>query len=92
MEQIQNSNPNQNPNQTSSEDKIGENIFTEFVKTTPEGISEFDYFHLLDHISQNKIDKDLIAAIFCESKIGKFINHFYYFNKLKIILGNKPFE
>jgi hypothetical protein len=58
----------QNNNEILSQVKSGENIFAEFVKNTPEGLSEFDYFHLLDHISQNKIDKDLIAAIFCESK------------------------
>ena len=73
MEEIQNSNQNQNEIQNSSQIKTGENIFAEFVKSTQEGISDFDYFHLLDHISQNKIDKDLIAAIFCESKIRKII-------------------
>ena len=63
----------------------GESVFADFVKNTPEGISNFDYFNLLDHISQNKIDKDLIAAIFCESKIIQ--------NKqLFINIGNKPFE
>ena len=73
MEENQNSNQNQNEIQNSSQNKTGENIFAEFVKSTQEGISDFDYFHLLDHISQNKIDKDLIAAIFCESKIRKII-------------------
>jgi hypothetical protein len=52
----------------------GKEVFTTFVKNTPEGVTDFDYFTLLDHISQNKIDRDLIAAIFCESKYKlKFI-------------------
>ncbi len=48
-------------------DKNGKEKFVEFVNKVPEGLSNFDYFYLLEHISQNKIDKDLIAAIFCES-------------------------
>ncbi len=41
--------------------------FNKFLSSVPEGLTTFDYFVLLDHISQNKVDKDLIAAIFCES-------------------------
>lgn len=46
----------------------GIQTFAKFAKEMPEGSSNFDYFALLDHISQNKMDRDLIAAIFCESK------------------------
>ena len=60
--------------------KNGTELFVNFVQNVPEDAINFDYFNLLDHISQNKIDKDLIAAIFCES-IFLFHN-----------LGNKPFE
>jgi hypothetical protein len=46
----------------------GHQTLTKFAQEIPEGSSNFDYFALLDHISQNKMDRDLIAAIFCESK------------------------
>ncbi len=46
----------------------GIQTFIKFANNIPEGLSDFDYFTLLDHISQNKLDRDLIAAIFCESK------------------------
>ncbi len=52
----------------------GTEMFVKFVKSVPEGLTSFDYFHLLDHLSQNKLDKDLIAAIFCESKKNYFSN------------------
>jgi hypothetical protein len=55
----------------------GIQTFINFANNVPEGLSNFDYFTLLDHISQNKLDRDLIAAIFCESKINIF-NIFYY--------------
>ena len=44
----------------------GLNIFSNFIKETPAEESKFDYFVLLDHISHNSLDKDLIAAIFFE--------------------------
>lgn len=56
--------------------------FAKFAIDVPEELSNFDYFTLLDHISQNKMDRDLIAAIFCESRFFLFI----------INIGNKPFE
>ena len=46
----------------------GIHTFVKFAKEIPEGSSNFDYFALLDHISQTKMDRDLMAAIFCESK------------------------
>lgn len=45
----------------------GINLFKHFVKNAKDDNPYFDYFELLDHISQEKIDKDLIAAIFHES-------------------------
>jgi len=56
--------------------------FVQFVKAVPEGLTDFDYFHLLDHISTNKLDKDLIAAIFCESKNNKTITNQIFMNFL----------
>lgn len=46
----------------------GEEIFMDFVKRTPEGISEFDYFSFLDHISKNNFDKQTIISVLNESK------------------------
>ncbi len=46
----------------------GVSKFVKFVRDIPEESTNFDYFGLLDHFSNSKIDKDLIAAIFCESK------------------------
>lgn len=39
----------------------------QFSRTTPQGMSKFDYFNLLDHISHCKIDKEGIINIFNES-------------------------
>jgi hypothetical protein len=47
----------------------GNEIFKNFVKNSPEENPHFDYFVLLDHLSQTKFDKDLYAAIFHESII-----------------------
>ncbi len=54
--------------------------FIKFTKNTTMGSSNFDCFFLLEHLTQNTMDRDLIAAIFCESKL--------FYQKI----GNKPFE
>ena len=58
----------------------GIEVFNEFVNKIPEGISNFDYFVLLDYLSQKRIDKETIISTFRES-ILFFIN-----------LGNKNVE
>lgn len=45
----------------------GIEVFNEFVNKIPEGISNFDYFVLLDYLSQKRIDKDTIISTFRES-------------------------
>lgn len=45
----------------------GVKIFLDFVKSVPEGASTFDYFSLLDHISQNKLDREKINNLLAES-------------------------
>ena len=47
----------------------GIKIFERFIKDTPDELSSFDYFTLLEHVSQSKIDKDLIINILKESKL-----------------------
>jgi len=46
----------------------GEEIFINFIKNTPEDLSEFDYFSFLDHISKNNFEKQTIISILHESK------------------------
>ena len=50
------------------QDNKGLQVFMNFVKSIPEGISEFDYFSFLDHISKNNFDKQTILNILSESK------------------------
>lgn len=57
----------------------GIKVFLDFVKSVPEDESTFDYFSLLDHISQNKLDRDNINNLLAESK-------------LICNLGNKQYE
>ncbi len=45
----------------------GEDIFLNFINSIPEGVSEFDYFSFLDHISKNNFDKQIILNILKES-------------------------
>ncbi len=52
---------------------LGVEVFKEFIKNSSDENPHFDYFILLDHLSQNKLDKDLIAAIFRESN---FLDNF----------------
>ena len=40
----------------------GIEVFNEFVNKIPEGISNFDYFVLLDYLSQKRIDKDAVKS------------------------------
>lgn len=51
----------------SKNESNGQEIFLKFIKNTPEGISEFDYFSFLDHISKNNFDKQSIINILNES-------------------------
>ena len=52
----------------------GIEVFNEFVNKIPEGISNFDYFVLLDYLSQKRIDKDTIISTFRESIFLKIYN------------------
>jgi len=46
----------------------GNQIFVDFVKKVhKESRVEFDYFHFLDHISNNKIDKEGLTKLLKES-------------------------
>ena len=47
----------------------GNQVFVDFVKkVNSETTIEFDYFHFLDHLSNNKIDKDGLLKVLKESK------------------------
>jgi hypothetical protein len=56
--------------ESTKENLSASEIFKNFIKNSSQENPHFDYFVLLDHLSQNKLDKDLFAAIFHES------NHF----------------
>ena len=44
----------------------GVKIFRHFIEEIPSETSNFDYFVLLDHFTNNKLNKNLIKSIFLE--------------------------
>lgn len=59
-------------NSTKAQSTGGDSVFINFIKATPESVSEFDYFSFLDHIAKNKhCDKQAIINILHESIISR---------------------
>jgi hypothetical protein len=52
------------------ENSNGLEVFVNFIKQVPEGISNFDDFALLDQLSQNKVDRDLVITLLADSIIN----------------------
>ena len=51
------------------ESNKGNDKLKSFINSVKENPNEIDYFHILDSISNQKIDKDIIKLIFQESII-----------------------
>jgi hypothetical protein len=55
-------------NNNISSSNTGEKVFLDFIKqVNKQNTLEFDYFHFLEHLSTNKIDKDGILNLLKES-------------------------
>lgn len=74
---------NKNNENTSNETKEGSSILKNFANSVKENPNELDYFHILESISNQKVDKEIILTIFNESRYQIKLGNRNYLNKTK---------
>ena len=63
----------------------GSDVLKKFVTSVKENPNEIDYFHILESITNQKMDKEIIKQIFLDSINDFILGNNNYFEKLKTL-------